>query len=316
MGVDLGGSHVSAAIVDIATGNISMRRRMDLPDRSLEFVVEAIAAMTSDIQTAAGTQIRLIGVGAPGNIDTASGIVRSSPNFGWRDAPLSEALRSRVGVDTIVMNDARCAAFGEYLYGPARATRSFVLLTLGTGIGGGIVLDGRPLMGNAMGAGEIGHHTIRAEGGFPCSCGRLGCFEAHASATGLLRHARVLEPYFPDSALHRGGATPLSGRAIQQAAAAGDPHAALAWSNYVADLAVGIANVISFLDPEAIALGGGVAQAGNFLLDDLRARVGARTVTVRPGATRIEAASLLDDAGLVGAAAFAAQVRGAVELQQ
>ncbi|MBV8197135.1 MAG: ROK family protein [Candidatus Eremiobacteraeota bacterium] len=306
LGVDLGGSHLAAAVVDVATGEISLRHELQLRDRSVDFVVESILAFASQISQELEAKVDAIGIGSPGNVDTRDGIVRSSPNFGWRDAPIGQAISSRSRADVRVMNDARCAAYGEYLYGSGRGARSFVLLTLGTGIGGGIVIDGALLMGNAMGAGEIGHHTIKAQGGFPCSCRRLGCFEAHASATGLLRHARMLEASYPRSKLLHGDATTIGSRVVQEAAAAGEVHAVAAWNNYVDDLAVGVSNVIGFLDPEVIAIGGGVAGAGDFLIAELRERVAARTVTVPPGRTTIVAADFLGDAGLVGAAAFAA----------
>ena len=147
-----------------------------------------------------------IGIGSPGNIDSKTGTVRYSPNFGptWEGAPLGDRLREFFSIPVFVGNDARCATLGEYTYGVGTATRDFVLLTLGTGIGGGIVGAGELLLGQAMGAGEIGHHQIRPTDGFVCACGKIGCFEAQASGTGLIRHALALQPSFPRSTLLAG----------------------------------------------------------------------------------------------------------------
>ena len=147
----------------------------------------------------------------------------------------------------------------------ADAERSdFVLLTLGTGIGGGIVAGGRLMLGYRWGAGEIGHHQIRPTDGFVCGCGKIGCFEAQASGTGLIRHAFAVAPSFPRSSLLDVARDKLSSKKIRKAAQAGDKHAIAAWNNFIADLAIGLANVIAFVNPETIALGGGVSIGRRF----------------------------------------------------
>ncbi len=170
-----------------------------------------------------------IGIGSPGNIDAASGAVLYSPNFGWENVPLGEALRKKFGVPVFVGNDARCATLGEYTFGTGKETKDFVLLTLGTGIGGGIVARGELVLGNRWGAGEIGHHQIRPSDGFVCGCGKIGCFEAQASGTGLIRHAFAVAPSFPRSALLDVARDKLSSKKIRRAAQAGDLHALAAW---------------------------------------------------------------------------------------
>ena len=228
-----------------------------------------------------------------------------SPNFGWSNAPLGEALRSRFRVPVFVGNDARCATLGEHAFGSGRGTSDFVLLTLGTGIGGGIVAGGRLMLGYKWGAGEIGHHQIRPHDGFICGCGKIGCFEAQASGTGLIRHAFAVAPSFPRSALLDVARDKLSSKKIRKAAQAGDKHASAAWGNFIADLAVGLANVIAFVNPETIALGGGVSSAGDFMLDAVRLPVDALTTMVPKGTTALKIATLGNDAGQVGAAVMA-----------
>jgi glucokinase len=246
-----------------------------------------------------------IGIGSPGNIDAASGAVLYSPNFGWTNAPLGDELRKKFAPPVFVANDARCATLGEFTFGTGVGCKDFVLLTLGTGIGGGIVGGGKLLLGHRWGAGEIGHHQIRPTHGFICACGKVGCFEAQASGTGLIRHAFAVAPSFPRSALLDVARDKLSSKKIRKAAQAGDAHAVAAWNNFIGDLAIGLANVIAFVNPEKIALGGGVSTAGDFMLEAVRPRTDALTTMVPKGTTEIVIASLGNDAGQVGAATMA-----------
>jgi glucokinase len=231
--------------------------------------------------------------------------VKDSPNFSWRNVPLAEPLHQRFNRPVFVANDARCATLGEHTYGAGRGTPNFVLLTLGTGIGGGIVAEGSLLIGNDASAGEIGHHQIRATDGFYCNCGKFGCFEAQASGTGLIRHALAVAPSFPRSRLVRGNPDKLGSKAIRKAAELGEPHGVAAWNRYIEDLARGIANIIMFVNPEVIALGGGVAGAGDFLLDAVRPKVAELTTVSPRGRTKIVTAILGNDAGPIGAATMA-----------
>jgi glucokinase len=303
IGVDLGGSHVTAAVVT-ADGAIHRQHEEDLEDLRFDAVIGTVEEMVGLALRDAGNVVG-IGVGSPGNIDAASGAVLYSPNFGWQNAPLGEALRKKFSVPVFVANDARCATLGEYTFGSGKHTKDFVLLTLGTGIGGGIVAGGQLLLGNRWGAGEIGHHQIRATDGFICGCGKTGCFEAQASGTGLIRHAFAVAPSFPRSGLLSVARDKLSSKKIRKAAQAGDGHARAAWLNFVADLAIGLANVIAFVNPEKIALGGGVSTAGDFMLDAVVPRVDELTTMVPKGTTQIVIAALGNDAGQVGAATMA-----------
>jgi glucokinase len=305
IGVDLGGSHVLAAAVN-ADGTILERSERDIFDRSFEAVLGTIAATIEEVLAKRG-DARAIGIGSPGNIDLSNGTIRYSPNFGWTNVPLGDALRKRFRQPLFVGNDARCATLGEYMHGSGKGTAHFVLLTLGTGIGGGIVADGRLILGLNGGAGELGHHQIRATDGFHCSCGKTGCFEAQASGTGLLRHAFAVAPSFPRSTLlePKKPGKPLGSKQIRKAAEAGDSHGLAAWSRYIDDLSRGVANVIAFLSPEVIALGGGVASAGEFMLRALSPKVEELTTMAPRGGTKLVIAKLGNDAGAIGAATMA-----------
>jgi glucokinase len=304
IGVDLGGSHVTAAVVT-DDGTIHRQHELDLEDLRYDAVISALNDTIGAAVKDAGDSVVGIGIGSPGNIDAGSGAVLYSPNFGWHDMPLGDTLRKKFSLPVFVGNDARCATLGEYTFGSGKGTKDFVLLTLGTGIGGGIVVGGELVLGNRWGAGEVGHHQIRPRDGFVCSCGKIGCFEAQASGTGLLRHAFAVAPSFPRSALLDVDREKLSSKKIRKAAQTGDRHALAAWNNFTADLSIGLANIIAFVNPEMIALGGGVSTAADFMLDAVRGPVDALTTMVPKGTTKIVVAQLGNDAGQVGAATMA-----------
>src|SRR5581483_1135296 len=175
IGVDLGGSHVTAGIVT-EDGTIETQHELDITDTSFENVVKATSSVNSlaiaDISK--DSSAVPLGVGAAGNVDPESGVVLYSPNLKWVDAPLGQRLRNEFKQPVFIGNDARCATLGEYHFGIGKGTRNFVLLTLGTGLGGGIVGEGKLLLGNRFGAGEVGHQQIRPTDGFICTCGKIG----------------------------------------------------------------------------------------------------------------------------------------------
>lgn len=303
IGVDLGGSHVAAMLVE-RDGTIRSRVEYVVENTRFKAVSELIIAAIKEMLGKAKA-VDAVGVGSPGNIDPLTGTVRYSPNFGWRDEPLGKTLNDALGMPVHIGNDARCATLGEYTYGSGKGISDFVLLTLGTGIGGGIVSSGRLILGGGMAAGEVGHHQIRATDGFICGCGKIGCFEAQASGTGLLRHAMAIAPSFPRSTLLGSKPYEVGSKAIRKAAEAGDMHALSAWNRFIDDLSVGLANIIAYVNPELIALGGGVSSAGAFLLDAVAPLVEQRTTMAPRGMTRIATAKLGNDAGGIGAAVMA-----------
>ncbi len=304
IGVDLGGSHVTSSVIT-DDGAIHSQHEVDLTDLTFKAVIAAVSGTIQLALAEAGKGVTGIGIGSPGNIEPRSGTVLYSPNFGWSNAPLGETLRAQFDMPVFVGNDARCATLGEYTYGTGKGTKNFALLTLGTGIGGGIVADGMLVLGNRFGAGEIGHHQIRPTDGFICGCGKTGCFEAQASGTGLIRHAFAVAPSFPRSRLLDVDREKLSSKKIRKAAQSGDLHAMAAWKNFTVDLSTGLANVIAFTNPETIALGGGVSTAADFRLDAVRGRVDDLTTMGPKGTTKIVVAKLGNAAGGVGAATMA-----------
>jgi len=306
LGIDLGGSHVFAALVS-EQGKILDSVSVENDDHTPETVVDTIAKAVSRVLPRGKEAPIGVGIGSPGNIDPVAGFVRYSPNFGWHDVPLVTLLTQRLAMPVAIANDARCATLGEYTFGIGRGVRDFVLLTLGTGIGGGIIADGRIVLGHGMGAGEVGHHQIRPTDGFICGCGKIGCFEAQASGLGLLRHAHRCAASFPHSTLLAGDSQDLSAKRIRKAMENGDAHARAAWLAYLDDLAIGIANIVAMLNPEMIALGGGVASAGEVLREPLAARVDALTTMAPRGTTKILLAQFGNDAGALGAAQLAFQ---------
>ncbi len=313
IGVDLGGTHVMAASVD-DRGKIRSRFEHELKSHDFEYVLERItSAVGKTAASLKGKKVDGVGLGSPGNIDERTGAVRWSPNFHWRNVPLGAALKKRLGMRVHVLNDARLATLGEYLHGCGKGTQDFALITLGTGIGGGIVASGRLVLGHGLGAGEVGHHQIKPDTGFICACGKIGCFEAQASGTGLLRQALAVAPSFPRSALFlQRRPADWGSKMIVKAAAAGDPHARAAWDRFLGDLAIGVANIVAFTNPQMIALGGGVGQTDKTMLAiPLKKRVDDLT-TMAPKDTKIVSATLGNDAGAVGAAslAFVGGVKG------
>jgi glucokinase len=302
IGVDLGGSHVTAGVIQ-EDGKILSQHEQDIVDRTFDAVIASIESVVGAALKETKNDLVGVGIGSPGNIDPDSGAVLYSPNFLWHEVPLGAALRKRFdGVPLFVANDARCATLGEYTFGMGKGTKDFVLLTLGTGIGGGIVSNGHLLIGNNAGAGEIGHHQIRPTDGFICGCGKIGCFEAQASGTGLMRHALAVAPSFPRSTLLPKNPEKMGSKMIRKAAEAGDAHALAAWKRYAEDLALGLANVVAMINPQMIALGGGVSTAGEFMLSAVRDRVDELTTMTPKKTTKLVIAQLGNDAGQVGAA--------------
>ncbi len=307
IGIDLGGSHTAAGAVT-PDGTIIAQAERDLATLDPAHVVDEITVVVDQVLNAVNPKDCIgIGIGSPGNIDERSGTVNFSPNFGWYDVPLKALLEKRIKHPIYILNDARCATLGEYLYGSGKGVAEFALITLGTGIGGGFVSGSRLILGEAMGAGEVGHHVIRPTDGFICGCGKRGCFEAQASGTALLRHALAVAPSFPRSTLlTRKPQEKWGSKMIRKAVAKGDEHAAAAWKDWMADLALGVSNIISFTNPAVIALGGGVGQTDEKqLAQPLKKLVDEQTTMVPKGITQIVSAHLGNQAGLIGAAALA-----------
>lgn len=271
LGVDLGGTNIKAALVD-AEGNILNESSVptNLP-RQAEAVCDDIAALCTAL--ADGVRVHGIGVGCPGTVD--GGVVRYSNNLNWHDFAMADYLQGKTGLPVRLANDANAAALGEALAGCAKGAESAVIVTLGTGVGGGVVLNGKLLTGYTGAAAEPGHTVICDTPNAPlCTCGRRGCFEAYASATALIRMTRQAMDAHPESALHTVAAnSTVNGRTAFDAAELGDAAAKQVVDDYIHYLAVGIANLINMFFPQVIGLSGGVANQGENLLRPLRAAV-------------------------------------------
>ena len=310
--IDLGGTNIKAALVDengqvLAEG--SAPTGLPRPPREL---CRAVADTLLDVLADSPYEKRdlaAVGVGCPGTVEDASGAVVYANNLDWANVPLAAWLREDTGLPAAVGNDANVAALGEALYGCAKGAHSAVILTLGTGVGGGIVLNGQLWTGFNGAASELGHMVVDPAGEL-CTCGQRGCLEAHASATALLRLTRRAMERDPASAMHAlAEAQGFGGHLAFAAAAAGDKAARQVVDTYVRDLAIGVVNIINTLFPEVIGFSGGVAKQGEALLEPLRREVSARVYGHQYNArqTRLVSCTLGYRAGLVGAAALAAQ---------
>lgn len=311
IGVDLGGTNIKVGIVDAESCAILGEGSLPtaLP-RSADEVCADIVRAAGDALASAGldlSRMRGIGVGCPGTVNPETGVVEYSNNLGWRDYPMRRSLSGALGLPVAMGNDANVAALGEVCAGSARGASSAVIVTLGTGVGCGVVLGGEILTGYNFAASELGHMVIRY-GGRPCTCGRRGCLEAYASATGLINLTNEAAAAHPDSRLaaiaaENGGA---DGRTAFLAAKEGDAAGRAVVDEYIGYLACGVTNIINIFEPEVISLGGGVAKEGETLLAPLRERAYAEIFGGRGEKyTRITACTLGYKAGIIGAAMLA-----------
>jgi glucokinase len=261
-----------------------------------------MAALARRLAASAPGPVAGVGVGLPGSVNPPLGVVNYANNLPVRDTPLARQLSDAAGLPVVIENDANCAALGEYVAGAAKGSRNSITVTLGTGIGGGIITEGRVYGGTFFAAGEIGHHVI-AVGGERCSCGRLGCFEAYCSATGLIRVTRRAIEANPKGLMSEmvgGDLSLVNAKLPFDASRAGDKTAALVIERYEDYLAEGLTNLIHIFDPDVIVIGGGIGKQGENLLVPVRERV-SRLVYGELLNTRIVPAALGNDAGIVGA---------------
>lgn len=309
IGIDLGGTNIKGALVNEAGEILREESRSTRAALGAETVCDGIAAVITAL--AEGTDaIGGVGIGCPGTVDDASGRVVYAPNLGWRDFDLRAAVKERTGFALRLGNDANAAALAETLVGCAKGAQSAVIVTLGTGVGGGVVLGGRLLTGCTGTASEPGHMVIHS-GGEKCACGREGCLEAYASATALIRETKRAMAAQPQSLLHTVAEEngTVDGRTAFAAAQRGDAAARAVVERYTDDLACGLANLVNIFFPEVIALSGGIAEQGEALLGPLRERVRSLSYASDCAArhTRIERCTLGYRAGVIGAALLVRQ---------
>jgi len=305
-GIDLGGTFIKCGIVD-ETGKLLVKDKTPTKkERPYEAVAKDMANFALKLATQAGVKLSAAGIGSPGSIDSKNGVVVYNNNLKWDDVPLSDEVRAVLGVPVYVLNDANAAALGEQFCGAGNEYRDVIFVTLGTGVGGGIVIDGKLFEGNKSAGAEIGHAVIRM-GGEKCTCGRKGCFEAYASATALIRQTKRAMEKHPESALWGiCDFDKVDGKTAFDGMRADDKTAAQVVKAYIGYLAEGIANLCNEFRPEAILLGGGVCAEGDTLLEPLKKLVG-KMIYGKEGYAPVEllTASLGNDAGMFGAARYA-----------
>jgi len=312
LGVDLGGTGIKVGVVTekgeiLAKGSTPTKR-----ERPYQEIIADIANLCRDVVKEAKLSmddVGAIGVGVPGICDPKTGVIPFCTNLGWHEVPFVAEMQKHIMKPVIVDNDATVAGFAESIAGVSAGSASSVFLTLGTGVGGAIILNGKPYSG-AHGVGsELGHLIIRMDGD-PCNCGNAGCFERYASATAIIRMAKEVLVDYPNSQILArvgGDQSRINAKTVIDCAKEGDEAALKAFDMYVKGLATGIVSIIHMIDPEVIALGGGVSMAGDFLLEAVRREIPKMVMYKTMPFARIELAQLGADAGIIGAAMLGRQ---------
>jgi len=309
IGVDVGGTKIAAGVVD-DDGRVLAELRVESPADSVEGIEAAIADAVSRLRRE--HDVTAIGIGAAALVDAARARIYFAPNLAWRDLDLKADLEKRIDLPVVVENDANAAAWGEFRFGAAADADDLLLVTVGTGVGGGVVIDGELFRGSFGVGAEVGHVRV-VRGGAVCGCGNLGCLEAHGSGTALVREvkaAAAADPAYAADVIARAGGDvdAIKGQMVTEAAQAGDSFAVGQLAQLGMWLGEGIATLTAVLDPGVIALGGGVAAAGDLLLEPARNAYRANLTGRghRPEA-EFRLATLGNDAGLIGAADLARQ---------
>ncbi len=308
LGVDLGGTNIVAGVVDENFNIVAKAKvKTNLP-RPAEEIVKDMADVTLQAVKNAGLKmedISYFGAGSPGSINPHTGMVATSNNLRFKNLPMTQMLKELTGVHFYIDNDANAAAYGEMIAGAGKGSKSFAAITLGTGVGGGVITDGNMLTGFDYAGGELGH-TVMIMDGEDCTCGRKGCFEAYASATALIRQTKAKMQERKDSKmweLVEGNIDNVSGRTAFDAMRAGDEAAKQVVDTYCKYVACGATNIINVFRPEVFCIGGGISNEGETLLAPIREYVSKETYgRDNPQQPEIKAAKLANDAGIIGAA--------------
>lgn len=310
VGIDLGGTNIVAGVVDGEYNIISKAECKTAIPRPESDVCDSMAAIVKEAVKKAKLKmddIDYIGIGVPGAVNPDTGIVETCPNLLFKNWDIRKMMNDRTGKYIKIENDANAAALGEFLAGSAKGYRNAVAITLGTGVGGGIVIDGRIYSGSNFAGAELGHMVI-VKDGKECGCGRKGCWEAYASATALINMTKEAirneKPEFSYMLnLCEDDINNVTGKTPFDAMMAGDPTGKAVVDEYISYLACGITNVINIFQPDVLCIGGGVSRQGDNLLNPVRAIVEAERITKHNDKqTYICAATLGNDAGLIGAA--------------
>jgi glucokinase len=309
--VDIGGSKILTALFSHAGKMLASVVRPTLADEGVPAVTERLCQdMEKFLEENNTGPSRLAGIGiaCAGGIDTGRGVVVTpSPNMpGWADVPLADIVRKKFGIDVFIVNDASAAALGEHCCGVGKGVKNLVLFTLGTGIGGGIIMDGKLYLGAVGGAGELGHMTVDVNGP-RCGCGNTGCLEMLASGRAVERDAVSRLRLGAKSSLSEmvnGDIEKITAAQVGEAARSGDPLACDILSRAAYYLGIGMVNSVNIFNPEMVIIGGGMAGLGDMIIEPGRRMVAERAFSVSSRAVRIVTAFLGNEAGVYGAAAF------------
>lgn len=307
IGIDLGGTNIVASVVDADYNIVSTAKVKTNSPRSAESIFDDIAAISKQAVKDANitmADIHSVGLGTPGTVNS-NGDIEYSNNLRFENVPAKQMLIDRLGVENVfVANDANCAALGEAYAGCGNGCKNFVAVTLGTGVGSGIIIDGKIITGVNNAGGECGH-TVIVMDGEPCSCGRKGCWEAYASASALIRETKEAMDANPDSAMHKIAEKEgkVNGKTAFDAMRLGDEAGCKVVDQYERYIACGISNIINALQPEIVCVGGGISAEGETLLVPVRKYVEEDRYSMNSSAqTKIVKAELGNDAGVIGAA--------------
>ncbi|HEY8390909.1 MAG TPA: ROK family glucokinase [Clostridia bacterium] len=310
IGVDIGGTNIKVGVVD-REGNILKKASFaTLVERPH---IEIIKEIDSTIRTLVAElnlkmdDIKAIGIGSPGSIDSKTGTVIYTNNINWKNVPLAKELTSLTGISAYVHNDANAAAMGEWMFGAGKGHNDIVLITIGTGIGGGVIVNGQLLEGNYSAGAELGHTRLGGEG-YACTCGRVDCFEAYSSATALIRFTKEAMQKHPDSSMWQyvgGDINKTSGKTAFECMKTGDKTAKEVVDKYIYYLGEGLTNMANIFRPDLIILGGGVCAQGEYLTKPLQEHLDKNIYAKDLVPTvKIVTATLGNDAGIIGAAAL------------
>jgi glucokinase len=307
LGIDVGGTGIKVGVID-GSGNLLIQGETPtLAGRSFSEIIRDMGVCALDALERGGyvvSDVAAVGVGVPGVADQETGVVVFCTNLGWHNVPLRTELQKYIDRPVFIGNDATVAGYAESVYGLGAGSHSSVFLTLGTGVGGGIVIGGRPWSGFHGVGSEIGHMPMDIEGE-PCTCGNNGCLERYCSATAIIRMGRQAALQHPDSALYTacsGNVDKIDAKTVIDCAKEGDDTAMKVFHRYVNYLCMALDGIIAFFDPEVIILGGGVSKAGNFLLNAVRERLKDYILFKDLPYSRVEIARLGANAGMIGAA--------------
>ena len=307
VGVDLGGTNIAVGLVDENGNLIDKKSTKTLHERGYEAIVADMAKLYRELLASNNINeedVISVGIGAPGSVDYKNGVIIYANNLDFHNVPLADELKKHINKPVFVDNDANCAAWAEYIAGSAKGSSSAVVITLGTGVGSGVIIEGKLQGGFNFCGGELGHMVIDVNGPL-CTCGRHGCFEVFSSATGLINMTREFAEKNKESKMWdytKEGK--FSGRTAFLAAKDGDETAKAVVENYMKYLAVGVANIINIFQPEIFVIGGGLSNEGSNLIEPLIDKVFKQTYTdpaVVPMCDIVKA-KLGNDAGIIGAA--------------